>query len=139
MNILPDTQLYIDGKIRPATGGKTFDNVSPWTGEVIGHSADAAPADVEEAIAAARRVFDTTDWSTNHQQRYGLLEQFRDAFRASRDKLVLIARHEAGAALGVVGRAQVDLALNCFDGLLELIPQITYERDMGTRQFMGTF
>jgi acyl-CoA reductase-like NAD-dependent aldehyde dehydrogenase len=53
MSILPDTQLYIDGKLRPATGGRTFDNVSPWTGEIIGHSADAAPADVEEAIAAS--------------------------------------------------------------------------------------
>jgi aldehyde dehydrogenase (NAD+) len=139
MSILPDTQLYIDGKLRPAEGGKTFDNVGPWTGEVIGHSADAAPADVEEAIAAARRAFDTTDWSTNHEKRYVLIKQFRDAFRASRDKLVLIARHEVGAALGIVGRAQVDLALNCFDELIKLIPQITYERDMGTRELMGTF
>ena len=139
MSILPDTQLYVDGKLRPAAGGKTFDNVGPWTGEVIGHSADAAPADVEEAIAAARRAFDKTDWSANHEKRYALIRQFRDAFRASRDKLVLIARHEAGAALGFVGRAQVDMALNCFDELIKLIPQITYERDMGTRELMGTF
>ena len=88
MSILPDTQLYIDGKLRPAAGGKTFDNIGPWTGEVIGHSADAAPADVEEAIAAARRAFDTTDWSTHHEKRYVLIKQLRDAFRASRDKLV---------------------------------------------------
>jgi len=139
MSILPDTQLYIDGKLRPAASGRTFDNVSPWTGEVIGHSADAAPADVEEAIAAARRAFDTSDWSSNHEKRYALIKQFRDAFRASRDKLVLIARHEAGAALGNVGRTQVDLALNCFDELIKLIPQITYERDMGTRELVGTF
>ena len=101
MSILPDTQLYIDGKLRPAADGQTFANVSPWTGKVIGHSADAAPADVEEAIAAARRAFDTTDWSTNHEKRYALIKQFRDAFLTSRDKLVLISG--LGRAWGIEG------------------------------------
>jgi aldehyde dehydrogenase (NAD+) len=139
MNVLPDTQLYIDGKLRPAAGGRMFDNLSPWTGEVIGRSADASPADVDAAIAAARRAFDTTDWSSNHEQRYELIRRLRDAFRANKDKLILIARHEIGAALGVVSRAQVDFAMMCFDGLLKLIPQITYERDMGVSELGGTF
>ncbi len=59
-----DTLLYIDGELRPAKGGKTYDNIGPWTGEVIGQAADAAPEDVDAAIAAARRAFDTTDWSS---------------------------------------------------------------------------
>src|SRR5882724_5348556 len=50
--VLPEGLLYIDGKLRRAAGNKTYDNISPWTGKVIGRAADAAPADVEEAIAS---------------------------------------------------------------------------------------
>src|SRR6266700_2304819 len=98
MTVLPESLLYVDGALRRAEGGATYENIGPWTGEVVGLAADASPADVEEAIAAARRAFDTTDWSTNHEKRFALVEKFRDAFRDSRDRLVLIARHEAGAA-----------------------------------------
>ena len=63
MTNLPDAKLYIDGKLRDAEGGKTFDVISPWTGEVAGKAADASAADVDEAIAAARRAFDESDWA----------------------------------------------------------------------------
>ena len=39
-----------------AFNGKTYDNICPWTGEVIGQASDASADDVNAAIAAARRV-----------------------------------------------------------------------------------
>ena len=59
------SQLYIDGKFRPAINGKTYANIAPATGEVIGTAADASSDDMEEAIAAARRAFDASAWSTD--------------------------------------------------------------------------
>src|ERR1700750_1733712 len=99
MTILPDALLYIDGKLRAAEGGKTYDNIGPWTGEVVGHAADASAADVEEAIAAARRAFDTTDWSTHHEQRLALVQKLHELFVANSDRLSDIVRHEAGASI----------------------------------------
>ena len=64
--MLPEAKLYIDGVIRPAAGGRTYDKIGPWTGEVVGKAAEASREDVEAAIVAARRAFDTTDWATNH-------------------------------------------------------------------------
>ena len=64
MSTLPASQLYIDGMLRPAAGKRTYDVIGPWTGEVVSKAPDASPADVNAAIAAARRAFDTTDWST---------------------------------------------------------------------------
>ena len=55
MTILPEAKLYIDGEIRGAEGGKTYDVLGPWTGDVVTKAADASAADVEAAIAAARR------------------------------------------------------------------------------------
>ena len=60
--VLPEGLLFIDGEQRRAEGGRTYDNVGPWTGNVVGVAADASASDVEQAIAAARRAFDTTDW-----------------------------------------------------------------------------
>jgi aldehyde dehydrogenase (NAD+) len=137
MTMFADSQLCIDGVLRPAAGGKTYDNISPWTGKAIGKAADASAADVDAAIAAARRAFDATDWPTNHARRFELVTKLRDRFRTNRERLIPIARHEVGAALGAVGRAQIDMALNCFDDLINLIPQISFETDFGSREFGG--
>ena len=44
-------------------------------------------ADAEAAVAAARRAFDTTDWSTNIELRIRCLEQFHQALVDHRDEL----------------------------------------------------
>ena len=53
--MLPEAKLYVDGALRRAAGDKTYDDIGPWTGDVVGKAADASREDVEEAIAAARR------------------------------------------------------------------------------------
>jgi aldehyde dehydrogenase (NAD+) len=137
--MLPEAKLYIDGKLRSAAGGKTYDNVGPWTGTVVGQAADASADDVNEAIAAARRAFDQTDWSLpqNRDARFALLKKYRTLLQANRDKLVQIARLEAGAAIGAAARAQIDGALNGFDGLLDCFPKVTWEEDLGKKNEYG--
>lgn len=131
MPMLPETKLYIDGALREAEGGRTYDKVGPWTGKVVGKAADATAADVDAAIAAARRAFDETDWSTNHALRFGLVQKLFGLLAANMDRLSLLARVEAGAALGAVQRAHVGMALGCYKNLLELFPQVTWEKDYG--------
>jgi aldehyde dehydrogenase (NAD+) len=135
--ILPEAKLYIDGVLRRAAGDKTYDNIGPWTGQVVGKAADASAADVEAAIAAARRAFDSTDWSTNHARRFALVKKLLELFIANRQRLVDIVRHEAGASLVAVNRAQVAQALGSWQDLLDLFPQIEWEKDRGSREAMG--
>ena len=137
MTILPDANLYINGKIRPATGGKTYDVLGPWTGEVVTKAADATAADVEEAIVAARRAFDETDWSTNHELRYGLVKKLRDLIKANNDRMVAIARHEAGAAMGAVFMAHVNTAVSGMDDLIDIFPTVKWEESRGRATAMG--
>jgi len=137
MATLPDAKLTIDGVLRDAQGGKTFDVISPWTGQPVGKAADASAADVEEAIAAARRAFDTTDWSTNVEKRVDLVTKLRALFEANRDRLSDLARNEAGAAMGAVGRAHVDMALDGWDDYLRLFPQLKWDKDYGGRTGYG--
>jgi aldehyde dehydrogenase (NAD+) len=137
MTILPEGKLYIDAVLKRASGDKTYDNIGPWTGEVVGKAADASPADVEAAIAAARRAFDTTDWSTNHAKRLALVQKLYELFVANTQRLVDIARHEVGAPLVAVNRAQVANCLNSWKALINVYPRLQWEKDHGVSEGMG--
>ena len=69
VDIAPHYGLFIDGDFVETIDGTTFKTINPATEEILGVAADASAADVEKAIAAARRAFDTTDWSTNVELR----------------------------------------------------------------------
>jgi aldehyde dehydrogenase (NAD+) len=137
MTLLPDAKLCIDGVMRDAEGGRTFDIISPWTAEVVGKAADASAADVEAAIASSRRAFDETDWATNHAKRYELVQKLFGLFVANRERLSDLARNEAGAAIGAVTRAHVDMAIGCWKDLIDLFPQVKWEKDYPPREFPG--
>ncbi len=51
-------QLFIDGKWVDAESGKTFSTPNPATGETLAEVAEADRADVDKAVAAARKAYD---------------------------------------------------------------------------------
>jgi len=137
MDKLEDALLYIDGQMRPASNNQYFDNIGPWTGTVVGRAADATAADVQQAIAAARRAFDDTDWPNQHQYRLELMQKYVKLLWENRDRLVQISRLEVGAAIGAAARAQIDGALNGADDLLKCFQEVTWEEDRGVKTDMG--
>jgi aldehyde dehydrogenase (NAD+) len=136
-SLLPDALLFIDGKLKASGSGKFYDNIGPWTGSVVGKAADATADDVNDAIAAARRAFDETDWWMQHDKRFEVMKKYRDVLKANRDRLVQIARLEAGSTIGAAFRAQVDMALAGADGTLECFAKVKFEEDRGVKNEMG--
>jgi betaine-aldehyde dehydrogenase len=55
-------QLFIDGKWVDAESGKTFTTPNPATGATLAEVAEGDKADIDKAVAAARRAFDGA-WS----------------------------------------------------------------------------
>ena len=51
-------QLFIDGQWVDAESGKTFTTPNPATGETLAEVAEADKADIDKAVAAARRAFE---------------------------------------------------------------------------------
>ena len=135
--LLPEARLYIDGELRDATGGRTFDVISPWTGETVGKAADGGAEDVEAAIAAARRAFDETDWAENKDKRLELVKKLRALFEQNRDRMADLSVHEAGAARGAVNRAHVAMALDGWDDYLKVFDQVEWEKDYGDKFGFG--
>jgi aldehyde dehydrogenase (NAD+) len=138
MTLLPEGKLYIDGTLREAAGGAKYEDISPWTGEVIGYAADGSANDMEEAIAAARRAFDETDWSTNHATRLAAVRKLAELMKANRQRFVDIAVMETGAAMGAVNMANVDGPLSYLDNLFDIYDTIEWEQAMPDKQVWGS-
>src|SRR5262249_43730172 len=56
-------RMLIDGKWVEAKSGETFPVEDPATLEIIGHDPAGDKADIEEAVKAARRAFESGPWS----------------------------------------------------------------------------
>ena len=107
----PETRLFIDGRLRDSSTGKTLDNVNPANEEVLGVATDAGAEDMREAIAAARRAFDTTDWATNHEFRQHCLLQLHNALQEEKEDIRAELIAEVGATVGMTFIAQMEWPL----------------------------
>src|SRR5271170_2752411 len=55
-------KLLIGGEWFEAQSGKTFETYNPATGEVLAQVAEGDRADIDQAVAAARKAFETGPW-----------------------------------------------------------------------------
>jgi acyl-CoA reductase-like NAD-dependent aldehyde dehydrogenase len=84
----PVRGLFIDGKEQPAGSRETFPIISPGTGEIIAHSVNANEADVDAAIASARRAFEDPSWKKmSERTRAKLVYKLGDALEKHLDEL----------------------------------------------------
>jgi betaine-aldehyde dehydrogenase len=74
---------YVDGRFVPARSGRTFEVLDPSTEEVLATVPDSGEADVDAAVAAARRAFDEGPWGrTTAQERGRVLFRLAERVRA---------------------------------------------------------
>ncbi|TNF33528.1 MAG: aldehyde dehydrogenase family protein [Gammaproteobacteria bacterium] len=129
--------MFIDGALCWAASGRTYPNINPATEAEIGQVADAGPEDMERAIAAARRAFDGTDWSTNHAFRVKCLRQLEAGLKAVREELRDQVIAEVGAPRGIVEGPQCDGPLEMIDWTINYLENFQWERESGQYEVMG--
>jgi acyl-CoA reductase-like NAD-dependent aldehyde dehydrogenase len=88
---------WIDGEW--LTSDKTSESINPATGEVLGQWADGGELEAEKSIAAARRAFDTSQWSRDRALRHRALNEMADRFDAHIDDLGSLVTKENGKKL----------------------------------------
>ncbi len=138
MSLRPATSsdLLIDGKLIPGAGG-TFDVMNPATEEVIGQAADATADDMDAAIAAARRAFDTTDWSRDHALRARCLRQLRDALLAHAEEFRELTVAEVGCPVFLTHGPQFEGPVRDLGYFADLAENHTWTVDLGAAKPMG--
>ena len=98
-----EQRMLIDGELRHTAGGALFDVAHPASEQVVGQAADGAVADMDHAIAAARRAFDTTEWSRDVDFRFHCLMQLHRALERNKERLRRIVVTEVGCPVSVTG------------------------------------
>ena len=128
----------IDGQLRAASSGDTFVTRNPATESVLGSAADGNAADMDAAIGAARRAFDTTDWSTDAAFRARCLRQLRDALQAEGEAMRALTTAEVGAPAFLTSGPQFDIPVEDLGYYADLAE--SYEGwtvDLGDRVSVG--
>ncbi len=98
MDQYPNTNLFIDGKWRPAEAGETLDVINPANEDVIGQVARARQADMDQALDAAQRGFKL--WKkVTPLERYKVMRKAADLLRQRVDQIATILTIEQGKPL----------------------------------------
>ncbi|MCZ6465356.1 MAG: aldehyde dehydrogenase family protein [Proteobacteria bacterium] len=133
----PESRNLIDGELAEASNGATFENVNPATEEVLGVCADGTKDDMEAAIAAARRAFDETGWSTDPAFRRTCLTQLAEALQGAKETLRSLVVHEAGSPVVLTYAVQTDTYVDAMPYWAELAGSYPYEQAMSDIEFVG--
>ncbi|HTW14884.1 MAG TPA: aldehyde dehydrogenase [Nocardioides sp.] len=137
MSGLPSPQQLVDGKLGPASDGATYPILNPATGAEIGQAPDSTATDVDAAIAAARRAFDETDWSTNTELRVRCLRQLHEALLAEADEFRALTTAEVGMPGFMMGAAGFDVPVASLKWVTDLAESYEFETDLGVAEPMG--
>ncbi|WP_435768456.1 aldehyde dehydrogenase [Nocardioides sp. SYSU DS0651] len=133
----PPAQQLIDGKLCGASSGASYPILNPATGEQIGHAPDGTAADVDNAIAAARRAFDETGWSTDVELRVRCLRQLHQALLDNADDFRALTTAEVGMPGFMMGAAGFDVPVEGLKWVTDLLEGYQWETDLGVAEPMG--
>jgi aldehyde dehydrogenase (NAD+) len=100
------TQLFIGGKFVPAADGATLASLNPHDGSTIAEVAMAGKADIDEAVAAAKKAFPS--WARRAAMERGrLLLKLADAIEANAEELARLESLDTGHPLRDTRRLDV--------------------------------
>ena len=92
--------FFIGGSWTKAQSDDRFDIISPRSEEVIGHVPAASRADIDDAVAAARKAFDEGEWPRlTPAERADYLTRMADAIVKRQDELAELITEELGCTL----------------------------------------
>src|SRR5439155_23158958 len=123
-----EPRMLIDGDLVDAATGNTFENVNPADEQVLGVCADGSAEDMQRAIAAARRAFDETTWSTDHSFRRRCLEQLQSTMDKHREELRQMIVAEVGTPVLMTYTVQTDSPIDDLSFWAQLADGYEYER-----------
>jgi aldehyde dehydrogenase (NAD+)/betaine-aldehyde dehydrogenase len=109
------TQLLIGKEWSDAQGGNTYADVNPATGGALADIANAAPADVDRAVSAARAAFETGKWSTMAASRRAkIIYKMAQLIAERANDLALLEARDNGKALSTA-KGEVSAIVDCFE------------------------
>ena len=129
--MLDKLQFYIDGEWVDPVEPRTLDVVNPATEEVYGRISLGSEADVDKAVAAAQRAFETYSL-TSREERCDLLQAILDEFKKRHDDIAEAIMDEMGAPWGLAKHAQAASGTAHIAAALEVLKSYEFEEVLGS-------
>ncbi len=123
-------QNYIDGKWVDSEGGTRHEVISPGTEEAVSAITLGTKADVDKAVAAARRAYKTFS-KTTREERLALMGRIVEEYKKRSKDLAQSMAEEMGAPVSFAEMAQVGAGIGGFMGTMEALKNFTFSEQHG--------
>ena len=129
--MLEKLQFYIDGRWVDPLEPRTLDVVNPASEAVYGRISLGSAADVDAAVAAARRAFVSFSVSTR-EERIDLLQSILEVFTRRQDEVAEAIMDEMGAPWRLAKNAQAPSGTQHLKAALKALKHYPFEERIGT-------
>lgn len=124
------TQLFIDGALVPAHGGQDLPVIDSFTEATFDSYRTASAADIDAAVAAARRAFD--GWAaTPPAERIAAVRRIAAALRERAEPMTVAISREVGMPRKLAARIQVGAPIAAWDMYADLAADFEWETRVG--------
>lgn len=124
------TQFYIDGAWVDPVTPNTVEVENPATEQAIGHITIGSAADVDKAVIAARRAFETWQFSTR-EERLDLMRAIAAEIEKRREDLARAVSDEMGAPMSLANGPHVNLLAGHLQTAIKILEAFEFERQDG--------
>ena len=124
-------QFYIDGAWVDPAVKKSTPVVNPATEEAMYEIALGSKADVDKAVAAAKRAFETFS-QTSREERVALLEKIIEVYKSRMKDIGAAVSDEMGAPLPMAERLQAGAGLGHIAATLDVLKNYHFEETIGS-------
>ncbi|WP_287877787.1 aldehyde dehydrogenase [Acidovorax sp.] len=115
-------QAFIDGQFVDAQGGQTFATLNPANGQKLADVAACQPADVDRAVQAARRAFESGVWAQQHpRERKRVLLRLAALIDQHSEELALLETLDMGKPISDALAYDLPETVKCFAWYAEAI------------------
>jgi aldehyde dehydrogenase (NAD+) len=124
-------QFYIDGAWVDPVEAKELKVINPATEEVAGVISLGSSKDVDRAVMAARRAFDSYS-RTSPAERLALMERILAAYKAHYDEIAQAISIEMGAPITLSKGAQTRIGVGHISAMIDVLKTFKFEEMRGT-------
>ncbi len=130
-----DRKFYIDGAWVDPAVPRTLAVINPATERPAGEISLGTGADVDRAVAAARRAFESYS-HTGRAERIALLGRIVEIYQRRTDDIAAAVTEEMGAPAGLSRNAQAAIGLGHFKAALAILQTYGFEEMRGTTRLV---
>ncbi|MGW1865194.1 aldehyde dehydrogenase [Streptomyces mauvecolor] len=121
-------QLFIGGELTDPLGSDVIEVISPHTEQVIGRVPHACRADVDRAVAVARKAFDEGPWArATPEERIEVVSRIKDAILVRHEEIAKSISSQNGSPYSWSVLAQALGAMMVWDSAITVAREFPYE------------